>query len=190
MLALLATLVPTPLAAEWQIKPFVGLTFGGGTTFVDLEKAASRPNVVYGVTGGLLGEMFGVEGDFGRAPGFFQTRDQGLLLGSSVTTLTGNIIVALPRRMAEYTLRPYLVAGAGMMHASIDGKFGALHVSSTLPAIDVGGGVTGFLSDRVGLSWDIRRFKSFGGKGQASGVSFGDEELSFWRANMSIATRW
>jgi hypothetical protein len=77
-----------------------------------------------------------------------------------------------------------------MMHASIDGKFGALHVSSTLPAIDVGGGVTGFLSDRVGLSWDIRRFKSFGGKGQASGVSFGDEELSFWRANMSIATRW
>ena len=43
------------------------------------------------------------------------------------------------------------------MRASTTG-FGVLPVSSTLPAMDVGGGVTGFLSERIGLSWDVTVF--------------------------------
>ena len=92
--------------------------------------------------------------------------------------------------MTEYTLRPYFVAGAGIMRARIDGQLGALRVDSVLHAMDIGGGVTGFLTKRVGLSWEIRRFGTFGGKNRASGASFGDEELSFWRANMSVAIRY
>jgi hypothetical protein len=182
-------LLPAPAAAEWHIKPFVGLTFGGGTTLVDLESAAGGPNLVYGATVVLLGEVFGIEADFGRGPGFFQTGDQDLLLSSSVTTLTGSIVIALPRRMAEYSLRPYFVAGAGLMHAQIDGRLGALEVSSSLPALGVGGGATGFLSERVGLNWDVRYFSSVGG-GQTRGFSFVDEELSFWRATMAVAIRY
>ncbi len=53
-----------------------------------------------------------------------------------------------------------------------------------LPAIDLGGGVTGFLSDRIGVSWDVRHFRSVGGK--TRGLSFGREQLSFWRANMAL----
>ena len=181
---------PAPVAAEWQIKPFIGLTFGGGTTFVDLEQAAGRANLVAGVTGVLLGEVLGIEADFGRAPGFFQSGNQHLVLASNATTLTGSIVIALPRRVTQYTLRPYVVGGAGLMHARIDGSLGVLQVSSTLPAMNLGGGATGFLTDRVGLSWDVRRFRSFGGKGQARGVSFGDEQLSFWRANMAVAIRY
>jgi hypothetical protein len=181
---------PSPAWAEWQVRPFVGIVFGGGTTFVDLEDAAERPNFIYGVSGGWLGEVFGLEGDVGRAPGFFQTGDQGLLLGSSVTTLTGNVVIALPRRMAEYALRPYFVAGAGLMHVQIDGRLGALQISRTLPAMDVGGGVTGFLSDRVGLSWDVRRFRTLRSSREATGVSFGEERLAFWRANMAVALRY
>jgi hypothetical protein len=181
---------PAPVAAEWQIKPFVGLTFGGGTTFVDPEHAAGRANLVVGVTGALLGAVLGVDADFGRAPGFFQSGAQDLVLNSSVTTLTGNVVIALPRRLSEYTLRPYLVGGVGLIHAQIDGRLGALRVSSTLPAMDFGAGATGFLTDRVGLSWEVRRFQSFGGQGQVRGVSFGEEELSFWRANMAVALRY
>lgn len=187
----LVTLLSQPIraGAEWHIRPFVGLTFGGGTTFVDLEQAAGRPNLVYGVTGVLVGEVLGVEADFGRAPGFFQTGRQGLLLSSRATTLTGNVVIALPRRMAEYSLRPYLVAGAGLMQVQIVGRLGALEVASSLPAVDIGGGATGFLSDRVGLNWDVRHFRSVGGR-QTRGVSFGDEDLSFWRATMAVALRY
>lgn len=186
----LLLLSPAPVVAEWQIKPFVGLTFGGSTTFVDVEHAAGRANLVVGVTGVLLGEILGFEADFGRAPGFFQSGSSRLVLGSSATTLTGNIVIALPRRMAPYTLRPYFVAGVGLMHAEIEGSLGALRVSSTLPAIDLGGGATGFLTDRIGLSWDVRRFRSVAGKVQARGVSFGNEQLMFWRANMAVAIRY
>jgi hypothetical protein len=185
----LLMLAPVSAAAEWHIKPFVGLTFGGKTTFVDFEKAAGKVNPIYGVTGVLLGNVFGVEGDLGRAPGFFETGSQELLQpGSRVTTLTGNVVVAMPKRIAEYTLRPYFVGGMGLVHVKEDGRLGGLTVSSTLPVIDFGGGATGFLTNRVGLSWEVRHFHSL--SGNANGNSIGDEQLSFWRATMAVTIRY
>ncbi len=188
----LVLLHPAPAAAEWHIKPFLGLTFGGKTTFVDVEKAVGKPNPVFGVTGVLLGNVFGLDVDLGRSSGFFESGNTAptplLQRGSRVTTLTGNVVVAVPKRIAEYTLRPYFVAGMGLMHVKIDGRLGALNVSSTLPAMDFGGGATGFLNDRVGLSWEVRHFRSF--HGQTHGNSFGNEQLSFWRANMALTIRY
>src|SRR5918996_4982902 len=113
-------LAPAPAAAEWQVRPFIGFTFGGATTFVDPEKAIGTNNAVIGVAGGWLGEILGVEADFGRAPGFFQVQDPPIpdaaLLTSAVTTMTGNVVIALPARLAGYGLRPYFSGGAGMMH--------------------------------------------------------------------------
>ena len=83
-------------------------------------RAAGSPNVVFGVNGALLGDVIGIDVDFGHAPGFFQSGDQELVRGSSVTTLTGNVVIALPRRLTEYMLGPYFVVGAGLMHARID----------------------------------------------------------------------
>jgi hypothetical protein len=186
----LVLLSPAPAMAEWHIKPFAGLTFGGGTRFVDIEKAAGKANPVFGVTGVLLGNLFGIEGDLCRAPGFFETGGQQLLQDSRVTTLTGNVVVAVPKRMAEYTLRPYFVAGFGLMHVDIAGRLGALTVSSTLPAMDFGGGATGFLNERVGLSWEVRHFRSIG-EGKIRGLSVsGGEQLSFWRATMAVTIRY
>lgn len=183
-------LLSSPAWAERQIKPFLGVTFGGSTTFIDLEHAAGSPNVAFGCSGVLLGEAIGIEADFGRAPGFFQTGDEHLIVRSAVTTLTGNIIVLLPRHLAEYTLRPYFVGGAGLMRVHFDDLVGVLRVASNLPATDVGGGVTGFLTNRIGLSWDVRYFRSLGVKDEGGGVSFGGKQLSFWRANMALAIRY
>jgi hypothetical protein len=135
--------------------------------------------------------VFGIDADVGYGRGFFQSGNKNLVVGSSATTLTGNIVIALPRRLTTYTLRPYFVGGAGFMHAQIDPGLGGagLQVSSTLPAMDVGAGVTGFLSRRIGLNWDLRCFRSVG-KGEERGLSFGPEELSFCRANMAIAIRY
>jgi hypothetical protein len=58
-----------------------------------------------------------------------------------------------------------------------------------LPAMDVGGGLAGFLSKRIGLGWDVRYFHSIG-TGKEPFQSFGPEELSFWRANMAVAIRY
>jgi len=189
VLALILLLLrPAPASAEWQLRPFLGLTFGGSTTFFDLEQAADDPNLVIGFNSVLLGELIGLEADVGYAPGFFQSGGQHLVTRSSATTVTGNIVVALPRRLAEFTLRPYFVGGAGLMQARINDPSKVLGVSSTLPALDLGGGVTGFLTDRIGVSWDVRHFRSFGGK--ARGLSFGREQLSFWRANMALVFRY
>jgi hypothetical protein len=183
----------TRASAEWQIKPFLGVTFGGGTTLVDLAHAAGNPNIVVGVNGALLGDVIGIEVDFGRAPGFFETGDQHLVQESSVTTLTGNIVVAPPRHLTEYTLGPYFVAGAGLMRARSSEFFDVLSVASNLPAMDVGGGVTGFLSKRIGLTWDARYFWSVGGK-ELRGLSLGpqqaSEQLSFWRTSMGLVLRY
>ena len=179
---------PARPSAEWQIRPFLGVTFGGGTTFVDLEEAAGTPNLVFGANGRLLGDVIGIDVDFGHAPGFFQSGDRQLVRESSVTTLTGNVVLAPPRRLTEYILGPYFVIGAGLMRVRIDELFSALPVASTLPAMDVGGGVNGFLSDTVGLSWDARYFRSLGEK-PLRGFSIGPEHLSFWRASMALVIR-
>ena len=191
MLVLALVLVPAPVAAEWQLRPFLGFAFGGDTTFIDFDRAAGKTHVVLGASGGWLGELLGFEGDLGFAPGFFEAGDVPLVLRSGVTTLTGNVVVALPRRLAQYSLRPYLVGGGGVMWVEIEQRFeGVLRVARTLPVVDVGGGVTGFLTDDIGLNWDFRYFRSAGGGGDASGVSFGAERLSFWRLSMAVAIRY
>ena len=87
------------------------------------------------------------------------------MLQNSATTLTGNVIIALPRNKTEYTLGPYFVAGLGLMHAHIEDVLGVLTVGRTMPAMDIGGGVTGNLSERIGLIWEGRYFSSIGQAG-------------------------
>jgi hypothetical protein len=184
---------PAQASAEWQVRPFIGFTFGGATTFVDPEVAIGTQNAVVGISGGWLGETFGIEADFGRAPGFFQSDDapeEVRLVSSAVTTLTGNVVIALPKRLAGYGLRPYFSGGAGLTHVDVLGKFQIVEIHRTLPTLSLGGGVTGFLTDRVGLNWDIRRFSTFRGEGETVGNSVGNEQLSFWRATMAVALRY
>jgi hypothetical protein len=181
-------LMPGTASAEWQIRPFLGLTFGGGTTLVDLEEAAGDPNFVYGGSVQWLGNIVGVEGDVGFGPGFFESGDQILVTDSEVMTVTGNVVITLPRRATEYTLRPYFAGGFGLMHVR---KSDASQTFSTnnLAAINVGGGATGFVTDRVGLSWDLRYFRNVTGPELGAGETFGEARLSFWRATMAVVFR-
>jgi len=59
-----------------------------------------------------------------------------------------------------------------------------------LDGFDLGAGVVGFLTNKVGVCWDLRRFQSIGGDTSGAGISFGDEHLSFWRATMAVAIRY
>jgi hypothetical protein len=177
------------VSAEWQVRPFIGVTFGGSTTLNDPDQAAGGANLALGVGASLLGNVFGLEGELAHAPGFFQKGEAGLVSSSRVTTLTGNVIVGLPRAATEYSLRPYFVGGVGVMWArAVDAFNSAVPVDMTRPAFDLGGGVGGALSNRTGLSWDIRYFRSFAGVEDPLGL--GAERLSFWRANMALVIRF
>ena len=54
----------------------------------------------------------------------------------------------------------------------------------------VGGGATGFVTDRVGVDWQLRYFRSVGGVDEQQGLSLGAEQLSFWRASMALVIRY
>jgi hypothetical protein len=194
LVGILIVVSRTPVnAAERQVQLFIAVSFHGSTTFTLVEYAAKRPSVFYGGRALLLGEILGVEVDFGDAPSYFQPGDPNLpggqvVLHSRLTTVTGNIIVAVPRRLTEYTLRPFFVAGSGLMRARAADFFGALPVADTQPAIDIGAGVSGFITSQIGVSWDLRHFRTLGGD-ETGGTNFG-HQVSFWRAGMALAVRF
>ena len=176
-------------AGDRQVRPFVGATFGAGTSFFTPNDSVGK-NLVIGASAVFIGEIFGVEADVGDVPGFFESDKSALVIGSRVTTVTGNFVIAAPHKMTEYSLRPYVVAGGGLMRVRTTTSLNLFDVSSFLPAFDVGAGVVGFLTNRVGVCWDVRRFQNIGGKSNTAGLTFGPEDLSFWRATMSVAFRY
>lgn len=175
-------------AAEWQIEPFIGLTFAGDTTLVTLLPPDDTvgKNPIVGVSGMWLGDVLGLEAELAHAPGYFS--DSRLVIESSVTTVMGHIVVAVPRRLAQYTLRPYVAGGFGLMHIAFKDTV-EIFGSRNKAALSLGGGATGFLSDRVGLSWDVRYIRSLGGDLAQQGQSFESEKLSYWRATMGVVFR-
>ena len=97
-----------------------------------VEDGVDDWNPTWGVAGGFLGEVFGLEAELALAPGFFESfasavpggPPEQLLAEGSLATLMGHVVVALPRRLAQSSLRPYLSGGAG-----IDAGCGSTHPS-------------------------------------------------------------
>lgn len=189
LLALAILAFPTAARAEWQAKPFGGLTFGGGSPFVDLDRVQGKPKLNLGVSAVWLGEVVGIEGDVATTSGFF-SGDAKQVLHSHVATVSGNVVIALPKRIAEYTLRPYVVGGLGFAHVSFSDGVKIYDYSQVLPAWDLGGGATGFISDTVGLNWDVRLFRTLRPeRPNSTGAVIEEKKLSFWRATMGISIR-
>lgn len=186
LVAVLLLLLPATGWAEWQVKPFAGVTFGNQTTLlIDFDRAAEGPKFAFGVSGLLLGDIFGVEGDLGVTPGYFTGGN--VVVDSSVVTATGNLVIALPRHVARYGLRPYVAGGLGLMRVRVNNIL--LPVRASLPAMDAGAGVTGFFTNRIGISWDVRYFRSIGSTDALAGLSLGPQRLSFWRATTAVTIR-
>ncbi|HEY7288464.1 MAG TPA: outer membrane beta-barrel protein [Vicinamibacterales bacterium] len=191
VIVLVAATAQSASAADKQIRPFIGATFAGDTSFIDLDRVGKRANVVIGVSAVTLGEVFGVDIDLADAPGYFEGGNEHLVLSSRVTTLTGNVVIAAPRRLTEYVLRPYFVGGAGLMRVYKEDYFGVFTVDRILPAFDLGAGVLMFFTNTIGVSWEVRRFQNFYRESNEPGTTLGgQEQLSFWRAGMSLTIRY
>jgi hypothetical protein len=182
-------LAPKPAHGEWQLKPFGGVTFGGNSPFVDLDGVQGHPKLNLGTGIIWQGEVIGLEGDVATTSGFFSGKKRAITQ-SHVATLTGNLLIALPRRMSEYSLRPYMAVGIGTAHTRFSDGIRTFDYSKALPSWDIGGGATGFISDTVGLNWDFRLFRTLRPQEpQSNGAVVEKGKLSFWRLTMGFAFR-
>lgn len=189
---LLLTIAAPVSAADNQIRFFVGGSFGGGTGLVDWDHAAGNLHKSIGASVVSLGNVFGVEAEVADSPGFFQNSNSAnLVLSSRVTTATGSIVIAAPRSKTEYGLRPYVVGGGGIIRTRITDYFGFFKEPIVLPAFTAGIGVMGFFTNRVGVSWELRRLESWSRQDDGAGRTIdGKLRLSFWRADMAFVYRY
>ena len=159
--------VARPAAADWQFTPFFGWTFKGSTTLREIEiGSAESVHWNFGGTVTLVGRgPIGVEGLFVYVPGFFTggnwlppvTPGQGPGVNSShVYALMGNVVLIAPKSWNEYGLRPYLSGGLGLLNATQVDQGGVFTFRQNIPAYNLGGGATGFLTDHTGLRFDLR----------------------------------
>ena len=175
--------------ADFLVIPFIGAKFAGHTNLVDLEQGAGETKTTFGASSAILTDgLVGIEADFEHSPHFFERGLRGLILQSNVTTLTGNVIVAVPRRITQESLRPYVVGGVGLMHAHLRTLGKVFDTNSNLLGLDVGGGVIGFVSPRAGARFELRHFKNLS-KDDAA-VTFGTTRLSFWRLTAGLVLRY
>ena len=99
--------LPGTAAAEWQFTPFVGLTFRGSTSIVDIETvdgklASEKVHTNFGGAVSFLGGgVFGVESILTWTPGFFQQGDLDIVEKSRTVAWMGNLVVTAPRRLNE-----------------------------------------------------------------------------------------
>ncbi|HEY5618128.1 MAG TPA: hypothetical protein VIK60_09285 [Vicinamibacterales bacterium] len=180
---------PPTARADWLITPFAGGSFAPETTLLIFEEGAGR-KFTLGASIALLSDgLLGVEAEVGHTPGFFQGDDPlGLVLTSRVTTLTGNVILAVPLALTRESLRPYVVGGLGLLQAKSKHAAGLFPLDQNLLGVNFGGGAIGFVTDRTGLRFDLRHIKAASG---ADGplARPGISRLSFWRATIGIVIR-
>jgi len=159
----IACLAATPAvaAAEWHFTPMAGWSFRGSTTLIDVEEGTTKTHRQIGGSVALLGDgLFGAEVIGVFVPRFFQQDNQDVLETGRTYALMGNVVVAAPRRWTEYSLRPFVSGGLGLMRASAIDDLFPLPVNVNLTGINVGIGAIGFLSARTGIRFDLRYYRT------------------------------
>jgi len=155
-LALLVLIAAAPeVRAQSYISPLIGYDFGGDSVCARLT-GCEKKQLNWGVALGRLGTVFGYETDFGYTKDFYGTAPG---VTSSMLTIMGNVMFV----PAVGPVRPYALAGFGLIRSQVDVSRGTLLGESANTDIgwDVGGGVFVSFGEHIGLRGDIRYFHSF-----------------------------
>jgi hypothetical protein len=176
-------------AAEWHFTPMVGITFLGETSLLNSDLAAGKVHRNFGGSVALLGSgVLGVEGLFVWTPGFFTGRPEGLVTRSRSIAAMGNVVITTPRRWTEYSLRPFISGGLGIIHTSRTED--VFPDNRVIPGFNIGGGAVGFLSKRTGLRFDFR-YESSLARSDAGGapIGFGRVHIRYMTASVGVVLR-
>ena len=108
---------------------------------------------------------------------------------SRVTTVSGNAIVAAPLALTHESLRPYLVGGIGLIQARSKHAANLFPIDENLLAVNVGVGAIGFVTERTGLRFDLRHFRTIRAADTPLART-GAPRLSFWRTTVGVTLRY
>jgi opacity protein-like surface antigen len=190
---------PSKVSADWLLTPFVGMNFGGSATFNDALGDFEDEFEKRGTFGASLAWMgagaIGFEFDFGYTPNFFETTEGDFDFDygdNNLTTLMANIIVGAPfGGQTGGGIRPYASGGIGIMRSRItDAEDLVDDLSASDLGFNVGGGVSGFFNDRVGLRGDIRYFRQLQDDEDDDDFDLSVGDLRFWRASLGVIFRF
>jgi hypothetical protein len=182
----------TPAHADIFVAPFLGVKFRGSTNQLDLDTKngvrATKSSV--GVSGIVVADKgLGFELDVAHQSRFFEQNGSTLIVTrSGVTTLSGNVMLAAPLSFTRDSLRPYVVVGLGWMHATANDQIQLNPVNNDYFALTTGLGAIGFLTDVVGLRFDLRRIRSLS-SADTSTLNKDIAQLRFWRATLGVVFR-
>jgi opacity protein-like surface antigen len=186
-----------PASADWLFTPYLGLNFGGSANFGDVgdfEDNFEKKAVFGGSLAWMGAGAVGVEFDLGVSPNFFAitTGDEDFDFGdSNLTTFMINAIVGAP--LGGQTgpgVRPYVAGGVGLMRSHISPTIIFDDLDSTDFGINLGGGITGFFSDNVGIRGDIRYFRSLQDNEPDDNFDLGLSSFHFWRGTVGVTFRF
>ena len=198
---LLICAVPRAAAAEWQFTPFVGLTFKGSSSLVGTEIVDDRPAVEtvhrnFGGSVGFLGDgIFGVETVFSWTPGLFQSGDADIVEASRSIAWMGNLVLTAPKRWTEYSLRPYVSGGFGLLKPYIrrpetPGGPPLPPVDLNLAGYNIGGGAVGFFTERTGVRFDLRYYSTVKPTDEGPGIAIENRvRLRYMTATVGVVIR-
>ena len=187
--AMALCLAPATASAEWIFTPFIGASFAAGTDNIDFEDHIDGSKMTFG--GSLAwvgGGVFGFELDFGYAPEYFEPDDDDLELvdSSNYTSIMANVMISAPRG----AFRPYAAGGVGMLKTFVDDVDDAFDVDRNALGFNVGGGVMGWFTDRVGIRGDVRYFRQMTESDEDDEIDFNVTAFRFWRGTVGVSFRF
>jgi opacity protein-like surface antigen len=166
-------------AAHAQPAAFTGLLSGqlGIAASGDVRDWSVAPGASMAV---VDRHLMGLEIDASHVGDF----DTARFADSSITTVMLNFIAHYPHEQ----LRPYAVAGAGVvrMRAEFGGPQSAVAITDT--AWTAGGGVLYMLSDALGFRADVRYIRQFGRQDRLP--LGGNGTLDFVRSSFGVTYSW
>jgi opacity protein-like surface antigen len=186
-----------PASADWLFTPYLGLNFGHSADFGDVgdfEDNFEKKAVFGGSLAWMGAGAVGIEFDLGVSPNFFATTtgDEDFDFGdSNLTTFMVNAIIGAPvGGQTGPGVRPYVAGGIGLIRSSISATDFFDELSTSDLGINLGGGVTGFFSDNVGIRGDIRYFRSLQDNESDDDFDLGLSSFHWWRGSVGVTFRF
>jgi opacity protein-like surface antigen len=169
-----------PARADWLLTPYLGVTFGGDTP---------NQQVNYGLSAAFLGAgVFGLEVDAAITPNFFDEGAGAPIEDSNVSTFMANLMLSAPSQTPAF--RPYASAGVGLIHARATSVGNVFDLNENNFGVNVGAGVIGQFTNRVGLRGDVRYFRSVQDSDAGDDIDIDLGSFNFWRGTLGVTFRF
>jgi opacity protein-like surface antigen len=176
-----------PARADGFVTPYIGYNFGGDSANCQSLTNCEEKHLNFGASFMSAGSVLALEEEIGYAKDFF-----GSVPGSDNSVFTA--MTNLAAGVFKGPVQPYFLVGVGLIrsHVSLDVVQGSGQTSNSF-GWNVGGGLQGFFSRKVGIRGDLRHLKTFG---DVSILNLGpvdlrpSQSLGFWRGSLGVAFRF